>query len=113
MNNCPYCGSRPRYDYPVEWRCGSVSDVYRSRDCLVKEIGLLKERVADRERERDHANLVSDSALRENKSLAERVKRLEDAADNMIDAVYSVQDWSGTRVGDCAEELEKAKEANP
>ena len=45
MNNCPYCGLEPRYDCPVEWRCGSVSDVYRSRDCLQKEIGLLKERV--------------------------------------------------------------------
>ena len=45
MNNCPYCGSNLRYDCPVEWRCGSVSDVYRSRDCLVNEIGLLKDRV--------------------------------------------------------------------
>jgi len=45
MNKCPYCGSDLRYDYPIEWRCGSVSDVYRSRDCLQKEIGLLKERV--------------------------------------------------------------------
>ena len=45
MKTCPYCGSNPRYDCPVEWRCGSVSDVYRSRDCLQKEIGLLKERV--------------------------------------------------------------------
>ena len=45
MNNCPYCGSDLRYDCPVEWRCGSVSDVYRSRDCLQKEIGLLKDRV--------------------------------------------------------------------
>jgi len=45
VNNCPYCGSNLRYDCPVEWRCGSVSDVYRSRDCLVNEIGLLKDRV--------------------------------------------------------------------
>jgi len=45
MNKCPYCGSNLRYDCPVEWRCGSVSDVYRSRDCLVLEIGQLKERV--------------------------------------------------------------------
>ncbi len=81
MNNCPYCGSSLRYDCPVEWRCGSVGDVYRSRDCLVLEIGLLKDRIAGRERERDHANLVSDSALRENKSLVERVKRLEAAGD--------------------------------
>jgi predicted amidohydrolase YtcJ len=48
---------------------------------LVLEIGLLKDRIAGRERERDHANLVSDSALRENKSLVERVKRLEAAGD--------------------------------
>ena len=45
MNKCPYCGSDLRYDCPVEWRCGSVGDVYRSRDCLVLEIGLLKDRV--------------------------------------------------------------------
>jgi hypothetical protein len=45
MNRCPYCGLEPRDDYPVEWRCGSVGDVYRSRDCLVLEIGLLKQRV--------------------------------------------------------------------
>jgi len=45
MNKCPYCGSNLRYDCPVEWRCGSVSDVYRSRDCLVLEIGQLQDRV--------------------------------------------------------------------
>ncbi len=45
MNKCPYCGSSLRYDCPIEWRCGSVSDVYRSRDCLVREIGLLRDRV--------------------------------------------------------------------
>jgi hypothetical protein len=62
-----------------------VSDVYRSRDCLVLEIGQLKERVADRERERDYANLVADSARRENKSLVDRVKRLEKAGDRLAD----------------------------
>jgi len=88
MNKCPYCGSDLRYDCPVEWRCGSVGDVYRSRDCLVLEIGQLKERVADRERERDHANLVADAALRENKSLVERVKRLEEAGGRAIENSY-------------------------
>jgi hypothetical protein len=51
--------------------------------CMVLEIGPLKERVADRERERDHANLVSDAVIRENKSLVERAKRLEEAGDAM------------------------------
>jgi len=103
MKTCPYCGSNPRYDYPIEWRCGSVSDVYRSRDCLVLEIGLLKDRVADRERERDHANLVADAALRENKSLVERVKRLEEAGDAMRQYCDSIS----------AFKWEKAKEAKP
>jgi len=55
MNKCPYCGSDLRYDCPVEWRCGSVSDVYRSRDCLVLEIGQLKDRVKELEEARTKA----------------------------------------------------------
>jgi len=81
MNRCPYCGLEPRDDYPVEFRCGSVLNRNRSRACLVREVGQLRDRVEQLERERDHANLVSDSALRENKSLVERVKRLEQAGD--------------------------------
>ena len=83
MNKCPYCGSNLRYDCPVEWRCGSVSDVYRSRDCLVLEIGLLKE----------------------------RVKRLEEAGESVRVAIMSRQDWNGTTVGDCLAAWTKAKEA--
>jgi hypothetical protein len=48
---------------------------------MEKEIGQLKERVADRERERDHANTVADAVVRENAALVERVKRLESAGD--------------------------------
>jgi phosphoribosyl-ATP pyrophosphohydrolase len=50
---------------------------------MEKEIGQLKERVADRERERDHASDVADAVMRENKSLVERVKRLEEAGDTL------------------------------
>jgi hypothetical protein len=117
---CPKCGAdgngKPAPKESRYWCSSSAwenGDFYQSPECVKRERDNLLERVADRERERDHANLVADSALRENKSLMERVKRLEEAADNMIDAVYSVQDWSGTRIGDCAEELEKAKETNP
>lgn len=84
---CPHCKSPARDDWPCEYRCGSIThsggEFYRSNRCFNNEIAQLKA----------------------------KVKRLEEAADNMIDAVYSVQDWSGTRIGDCAEELEKAKEA--
>jgi hypothetical protein len=104
MNKCPYCGLEARTDYPVEFRCGSVTNQHRSKACLVLEIGLLKERVADRERERDHANLVADAAIRENKSLVERVKRLEEAGDALENDNYT---------SDNLEAWRKAKEAKP
>lgn len=44
-----------------------------------------------------------------NAGLVDRVKRLEAAGDKLIDAVYSVQCWSGTHVGDCADEFESVK----
>ena len=84
MNKCPYCGSNLRYDYPIEWRCGSVSDVYRSRDCLVLEIGLLKE----------------------------RVKRLEEAGDRLADwhlAVVTTHETAKRHV----ERWNQAKETKP
>jgi hypothetical protein len=83
MNKCPYCGLEPHAYRPDQFRCGSVLNWYRSNACMEKEIGQLKERVADLERERDHANLVADTAIRENKSLVERVKRLEEAGDRL------------------------------
>ena len=45
MNECPYCGLEARTDYPLEFRCGSVTNRHRSKECMEKEIGLLKERV--------------------------------------------------------------------
>ena len=45
MNECPYCGLEARTDYPVEFRCGSVTNRHRSKACFELEIGLLKERV--------------------------------------------------------------------
>lgn len=84
MNNCPYCGSNLRYDYPVEWRCGSVSDVYRSRTCLVLEIGLLKD----------------------------RVKRLEEAGDRLADWHLSVVTTHETAKRH-VERWNKAKETKP
>jgi hypothetical protein len=74
MNKCPYCGLEARTDYPVEFRCGSVTNRHRSKECMEKEIGQLKDRVADLERERDRANLVADAAIRENKSLEYNTK---------------------------------------
>ena len=49
MNKCPYCGLEARTDYPVEFRCGSVTNRHRSKACLVLEIGQLKERVKELE----------------------------------------------------------------
>jgi hypothetical protein len=62
MNKCPYCGLEPRDDYPVDFRCGSVLNRNRSRACLVREVGQLK----------DH------------------VKRLEEAGDRLADWHLSV-----------------------
>lgn len=47
-----------------------------------------------------------------NAALAQQVKRLEAAGDKLIDAIHSVQCWSGTYVGECADEFESAK-GNP
>lgn len=44
-----------------------------------------------------------------NAGLAEKVRRLEEASDTLIDAIQSVQCWNGTHVGDCIEQLESAK----
>jgi hypothetical protein len=49
MNKCTYCGLEPRDDYPVEFRCGSVLNRNRSRACLVREVGQLKDRVKELE----------------------------------------------------------------
>jgi hypothetical protein len=79
---------------------------------LVLEIGQLKDRVADRERERDHANLVADSALRENKSLVERVKRLVDAGDKLR-AAFEKEWLTDGDIEAIQDDWEKAKETNP
>ena len=112
MNKCPYCGLEARTDYPVEFRCGSVTNRHRSKACLVLEIGLLKERVADRERERDHANLVSDTVLLENKSLVDRVKQLESAGDLLADWHLAVVTTREKAERDVAR-WNEAKEAKP
>lgn len=46
-------------------------------------------------------------------ALLARVKRLEEAGDKLIVAIWSVQDWGGSYVGECCDELEKAFETNP
>jgi hypothetical protein len=45
--------------------------------------------------------------------LKARIATVNKAADALIDAIHSVQDWSGTRIGDCAEALDAALEAQP
>jgi len=69
--------------------------------------------------------LVEDAVLRdtfwnaaidlkkENDVLKQRIKRLVEAGQIVEDAAHSVQDWSGTALGDALDELNKAKEANP
>ncbi len=114
MNRCPYCGLEPRDDYPVEFRCGSVLNRNRSRACLVREVGQLRDRVADRERERDHANLVADAALRENKSLVERVRVLETVLGSILDNDGSRGTFRAIALFDAKEDAEKLlKETKP
>jgi hypothetical protein len=60
MNKCGYCGMKVRTDNPVEFWCGSVGSVYRSREyrsreCMENEIGLLKEHVRRLEKAGDAA----------------------------------------------------------
>ena len=50
---------------------------------------------------------------RELNAANDRIKRLEEAGQKVEDAAYSVQDWSGTALGDALDELNKAKEAKP
>lgn len=47
------------------------------------------------------------------KAYANRIKRLEEAAQRVDDAAHSIQDWSGTVLGDALDELNKAKESKP
>jgi len=84
MNNCPYCGLEPRNGYTVEFQCGSVSNVYRSKACLVLEVGLLKD----------------------------RVKRLEEAGDRLADWHLSVVTTHETAKRH-VERWNKAKETKP
>ena len=58
MNKCVYCGLEARTDYPVEFRCGSVTNRDRSKACMEKEIGLLNERVERLEEALDTLTLV-------------------------------------------------------
>ena len=40
----------------------------------------------------------------------EKINRLEEAGQRVDDAAHSIQDWSGTVLGDALDELNKAKE---
>ena len=87
MNKCPYCGLEARTDYPVEFRCGSVTNRHRSKTCLVLEIGLLKE----------------------------RVERLEEAGNNLRDCLFEGEgmeysEWIA-KSSDAARYWKQAKEA--
>ena len=42
-----------------------------------------------------------------------KINRLEEAGQRVDDAAHSIQDWSGTVLGDALDELNKAKEAKP
>lgn len=68
-----------------------------------------------------HARGIVDAAIfaegmkleRELNAANERIKRLEEAGQRVDDAAHSIQDWSGTVLGDALDELNKAKEAHP
>lgn len=50
---------------------------------------------------------------KENEALLQHIKRLEEAGDEVEDTAQSIQDWSGTRMGDALDNWRKAKEAKP
>ena len=50
---------------------------------------------------------------RELNAANDRIKRLEEAVQRVEDLAHSVQDWSGTALGDALDELNKAKETKP
>ena len=50
---------------------------------------------------------------RELNAANERIKRMEEAVQRVEDLAHSVQDWSGTALGDALDELNKAKETKP
>ena len=43
----------------------------------------------------------------------EKINRLEEAGQRVDDAAHSIQDWSGTVLGEALDELNKAKEDKP
>ena len=70
MNKCPYCGLEARTDYPLEFRCGSVTNRHRSKACMVLEIGLLKERV---ERLEEALRRIANTDYRGNRSTESQI----------------------------------------
>jgi len=70
MNKCPYCGLEARTDYPVEFRCGSYGNGHRSKECMVLEIGLLKERV---ERLEEALRRIANTDYRGNRSTESQI----------------------------------------
>lgn len=50
---------------------------------------------------------------RELNAVNQRIRRLEEAWQRVEDTAHSVQDWSGTALGDALDELNKAKEDKP
>lgn len=84
------------------YKCKTIQDIMWSDDqwkrtgqsdgCRKREVQLLTKRL-------DEAR--------------ERIKRLEEARQRVEDTAHSVQDWSGTALGDALDELNKAKEDKP
>lgn len=99
---CPKCGAALKGGFSDVYNCDSAFEedddgwfLAQSYHCVAIQ--------------RDHANDTASAALAENKALSEKVKRLEQAGDKLIDAIYSAQCWNGTYVGECVDEFESAK----
>lgn len=103
-----------------------------TREPLLLKLDEANDRIKSLIEERDRANRLADwkwnlrgefesllgtdkieEGIEAVKELKRRIQRLEEAGQRVDDAAYSIQDWSGTVLGDALDELNKAKEAKP
>jgi hypothetical protein len=88
---CPYCGE-------PDFGCGATND-NRTPECYQNE---------SRNMQKSIHGWVATCEKWQAYAL-----RLENAGDEMFNAIWRVQDWKGTSVGDCSDAWTAAKESKP
>lgn len=91
----------PRTDSSwIDWvKNGDASKLITECKLLELELMDAKEKVEQLERERDHANDTASAVLKENAALAERVRRLEKAGDEVAHSMNmnaGFPEWDST-----------------